>query len=500
MPKVRLLRENEEVECERGTNLYALLAARDLVDGPCGGKGVCGKCAVGVDARRVLACKYAVEKDVDVVTAPKDDIADIEVSGYHVEVEPDPADEGALGLAVDVGTTTVVVTLVELRSGAELRSASCLNSQKAYGQDVITRIHFTMDEPGGLAVLAGLVRADLERLAAAVCAEEGVDPSQVRRVVVSGNTTMVHLFAGVDPSSIAQAPFTPRLTGAVRGTGADFGLASLAEAEVFCVPCVAAYVGGDIVSGVVACDLLAPASGRTLFIDIGTNGEIVLADAGELVTCSCAAGPALEGMNISCGMRASAGAIEDVRIEGDSLSYRTIGGGEPRGICGSGIVAAVGQGVASGVIGRSGRLSKASPLVARRDGRLALVLDEARGLYLTQGDVRQVQLSKGAILAAIEALLHDRGLAAGDVARVAVSGQFGRHLSAESLVDAGFFPRAWEGRITYTGNTSQSGAVLCLVSEEMRARSERVGSHAHYLELSTLEGYDRLFVDAMAFG
>ena len=230
MPKVRLLRENEEVECERGTNLYALLAARDLVDGPCGGKGVCGKCAVGVDARRVLACKYAVEKDVDVVTAPKDDIADIEVSGYHVEVEPDPADEGALGLAVDVGTTTVVVTLVELRSGAELRSASCLNSQKAYGQDVITRIHFTMDEPGGLAVLAGLVRADLERLAAAVCAEEGVDPSQVRRVVVSGNTTMVHLFAGVDPSSIAQAPFTPRLTGAVRGTGADFGLASLAEA------------------------------------------------------------------------------------------------------------------------------------------------------------------------------------------------------------------------------------------------------------------------------
>ncbi len=498
MPVLHLLRENQELECARGANLYAVLAARDLVDGPCGGKGVCGKCRVSVDGTPTLACTYTVVDDADVVTVPKDDIADIQVSGYHIDVRPDPAAEGAYGVAVDIGTTTVVVTLVELATGRELRSASCLNAQKAYGQDVITRIHFTMDDPRGCDILAGLIRDDLNRLIAATCTGEGVDPARVERVVVSGNTTMIHLFAAVDPSSIARAPFIPTLRGPVTGSAEDFGLTSAPAAKVFCVPCIAAYVGGDIVSGVLACDLLA-ASGRTLFIDIGTNGEIVLADGGSLVACSCAAGPALEGMNISCGMRASAGAIEDVTMAGEVVSHRTIGGGAPTGICGSGIAAAIGQGVAADAIGANGRLSKSSPLVERRHGRLALVLDREHGLYLTQGDVRQVQLSKGAILAAIIALLRDRGLAYGDVDRVIVSGQFGRHLSAESLVGAGFFPREWQDRIVYTDNTSQSGAVLCLVSAGMRERSARVGSHVRYIELSVLDGYDRLFVDAMAF-
>ena len=326
MPTLHLLRENQRLECEHGANLYAVLAEHDLVDGPCGGKGICGKCRVLVDGNPTLACARAVEGDLDVVTEPKDDITDIQVSGYHIDVRPDPAAEGSYGVAVDIGTTTVVVTLVELATGRELRSASCLNAQKAYGQDVITRIHFTMDDPRGCDILAGLIRGDLNRLIAAVCTEERVDPARVERVVVSGNTTMIHLFAAVDPSSIAHAPFIPTLKGSVTGSAEDFGLISTPAARVFCVPCIAAYVGGDIVSGVLACDLLA-ASGRTLFIDIGTNGEIVLADGGSLVSCSCAAGPALEGMNISCGMRASAGAIEDVTIAGEVVSHRTIGGG-----------------------------------------------------------------------------------------------------------------------------------------------------------------------------
>lgn len=499
MPTLHLLRENRELECELGANLYAVLAAEDLVDGPCGGKGVCGKCRVMVNGESTLACTYLVDGDLDVVTQPKDDISDIQVSGYHIDVEPDEAPAESYGIAVDIGTTTVVVTLVELATARELRSASCLNSQKAYGQDVITRIHFTIDNERGCEILANLIRSDLNRLIAATCKEEGISPEQIARVVISANTTMVHLFANIDPSSIARAPFTPKVTGAVRGSGSDFGLNVVAGAEVYCVPCIAAYVGGDIVSGVIACDLLDPQAERTLFIDIGTNGEIVLADHGTLVSCSCAAGPALEGMNISCGMRASSGAIEDITIGDEGVSYKTIGGVEPKGICGSGIVAAIGEGVRSKVIGKSGRLSKTSPLVSKDDGKLALALDEDRDLFLTQGDVRQVQLSKGAILAAIIALLENRGLSYDDVNQVIVSGQFGKHLSAQSLVDAGFFPKAWRDRIMYTGNTSQSGAVLCLMSERMRETSEHVGAHASYIELSTLDGYDKLFIDAMAF-
>lgn len=176
MPVLHLLRENQELECARGANLYAVLAARDLVDGPCGGKGVCGKCRVSVDGTPTLACTYTVVDDADVVTVSKDDIADIQVSGYHIDMRPDPAAEGAYGVAVDIGTTTVVVTLVELATGRELRSASCLNAQKAYGQDVITRIHFTMDDPRGCDILAGLIRDDLNRLIAATCTGEGSTP------------------------------------------------------------------------------------------------------------------------------------------------------------------------------------------------------------------------------------------------------------------------------------------------------------------------------------
>lgn len=494
---VHLAREREDLTCAEGTNLYELLAQKDLVDGPCGGKGVCGKCRVVVDGVPTLACTYVVLHDSEVITTPKEEIQDIVSSGYHIDVVPDPVPVGSYGVVVDIGTTTVVATLVDLVSGKELRSASTLNSQKAYGQDVITRIHYTIDNPGGTATLAQLIREDIMRLVGDVSRETCVPITSIIRIVICANTTMIHLFAGVDASSLARAPFVPALHGAQVGRATDYGLA-LPAAELFCVPAVAAYVGGDIVSGIMACDLMH-SNKRTLFIDIGTNGEIVLSDRSQLVTCSCAAGPALEGMNISCGMRASEGAIEDVDITDAGVSYKTIGNGAPRGICGSGIVAAIGEGVRAGAIGKTGRLNKNHAAVELRDKRPVMVLDAAHDIVLTQGDVRQVQLAKGAILSGVEALLHHQNLSADQIEEVIVAGQFGAHLKASNLVDAGFFPQAWREKIIYAGNTSQSGGLICLLSHDVRARSEHVGDSATYLELSLLEGYDRLFVDAMSF-
>lgn len=498
MPEVWLANERRTLHCDVGHNLYDLLSVEGLIDAPCGGAGTCGKCGVEVDGETVLSCLCTVDRDLKVRTGPAAAMDEIVASGRAVDIAFDDAPAAALGICVDVGTTTVVATLVSLHTGAELASLGKLNSQKAHGQDVITRIHFTIDDPRGLSILNDLIVADIDGLIEALCRAANATCDHVESIVICGNTTMIHLLVGADPRGIAHAPFKPLIAGPVRAHGSELGLTNTPAATVFCLPPVAAFVGGDITSGMLACDL-PHAKERVLFMDIGTNGEIVLADGDRMACCSCAAGPALEGMNVSCGMRATAGAIENVRIEREEVVCDVIGHRQPRGVCGSGIVSAMATLVSHGIVGRTGRLQRTSPFVDEIDGKLVVRLCHNPDIHLTQGDVRHIQLAKGAILSGVTALLHHCEMVPEEMERVIVAGQFGAHIQPDDLVDAGFVPRCWSGRIEYAGNTSLAGGRLCLLSASARSQSLNIAQGADYVELSTLPGYEDLFMKCLSF-
>ncbi len=497
MYKVYLPKEDRSFVCESGTLLYDLLSKNGKLDAPCGGRGMCVKCRVVVDGESLLSCLYTVTKDITVEMPQKSTIGEIVSSGYCKAFTPDKYDEGLYGVAIDIGTTTVVATLVELSTAKELLSLSCLNSQKAYGQDVITRIHYSSEKPDGVKELQEIIVGDLRRLIEQLCIQQKVNSKQIKRVTVGGNTTMIHLLVGVDPISIAKSPYRPAFSGAVRISAEELGLPIDEEALVYCLPAISSFVGGDITAGILACDLSALQE-KVLFIDIGTNGEIALSSKGEICCCSCAAGPALEGMNISCGMRAAHGAIEDLTIEYDKVLYKTIGGVSAEGICGSGLLAAISEMRRAGVIHPTGRLLS-HPLVQKIDDKKVFVIDSEKKIYLTQKDIRQVQLAKGAILSGVTALLNQAELTPEEVDRVIVAGQFGAHLKPESIIGVGLLPAQWIDRISYVGNTSKTGALLCLLAEEECKKAEEVITDAVYIELSTLEGYEDSFVKCLGF-
>lgn len=476
-----------------GANLYQLLAAEGVLDAPCGGRGTCGKCAVLIDGEERLACSYSLQHDISVLLPPQNAPQEIAAAGYLKPFSPDAFPPGSYGVAVDIGTTTVVAALYDLAQGREAATLSCLNSQKAFGQDVISRINYALEHQQGLQELQALICADLRQLISGLLRQARLEPEALRLIVIAANTTMVHLLAGIDPSSLAAAPYRPAFSGALHLDAAALGLG--ADCPVYCLPAVAAFVGGDITAGLLACDA-ANWPGKTLFIDIGTNGEIVLAAGGRLFACSCAAGPALEGMNISCGMRAAAGAIESVRIAAGQIAVETIGGAEPRGLCGSGLLSAIAALRGAGVIDRRGRLTE-HPLVIRSEGKKQVPL--AGSVYLSQGDIRQVQLSKGAILSGVLTLLEAAGIDIEQLERVLIAGQFGLHLTPDSIIGSGLLPRSCGGKITYVGNTAKSGAALCLLAAAERRNGERLAGAVDYLELSALDGYQQRFIDCLGF-
>ena len=413
------------------------------------------------------------------------------------------------GLAVDIGTTTVVAALLDLRTGRELAACSAINPQTSQGFDVLSRLGFVMEQPDErVRTLQQAVVACINTLAGELAAATGLPPGSIDTLAVAANTTMLHLLLGIDPSSLGRAPFTPVFTDAQSLPAAAIGLTAAPGARLYCLPSVSAYIGADIVAGMQVAGL-AQAPGTTLFIDIGTNGEMVLASGGRLLACSCAAGPALEGMNISCGMRASLGAIEDVAVTLAGLVLTTIGNAPPTGLCGSGILAAMSTFLEMGLILPRGNLVKEQALadddprrayLCLRDGKPALRLVGGDSpVVVTQKDIRQVQLAKGALLSGLYALLGQAGLTPDAIDRVLIAGQFGAHLPVASLTGCGIIPHALAGKVAYLGNTSKSGASLALLSKPVRTDMEALARNVRYLELSTLDGFDRLFVACLDF-
>ena len=434
-------------------------------------------------------------------------------NGKVIALEPGDTTASMYGVAIDIGTTTVVCSLVDMNTGEELGHASEINAQKFFGLDVLTRITYEIENPDdGREKLQKAIVGSINKMVKSVCDKNGLTQDQIYEVAVGANCTMMHMLMGVDARPIGKAPFAPVFARAKDVKAADIGLKAAPGARLYCLPSVSAYIGADIVAGAYVCDL-RHRKGNVMFIDIGTNGEIVLAADGHLMSCSCAAGPALEGMNISYGMRAAEGAIEDIHINEDGLDLKVIGDCEPAGICGSGILTVTKELLRTGIVKKTGAFVKADKFAeddyrskyisVDEDGKRSFRMTEggegAEPLYITQGDVRQVQLAKGAILSGFMALLRKAGIGMEDLDKVLIAGQFGAHLPADSITGTGILPFEVEDRIEYVGNTSKTGAYMALMSGTVKRQMEALAHDMDYLELGATDNYERLLSECLIF-
>ncbi|MHB8074737.1 ASKHA domain-containing protein [Desulfosporosinus fructosivorans] len=428
-----------------------------------------------------------------------------------IGLEKGDTSELLYGVAVDIGTTTVVTSLINLRTGEEIDSEAAINAQKNFGQDVLTRITYVLDHgKNGRDQLQTAIVDSLNEMVKTMCERQKLSPSLIYEVTIAANCTMMHMVLGIDPLSIGKSPYAPIFVEEKDITGKDIGLTALSSfGRVYCLPAVSSYIGADIVAGAYVARLHARKD-KVLFIDIGTNGEIVLSDGGKLVSCSCAAGPALEGMNISSGMRAADGAIEEVHFDTEKgFILEVIGDKIPLGLCGSGILATIRELLKHNFITPRGNIVKPEELEVG-DPRLSYIdLDGKKRricigegptkILISQGDVRQVQLAKSAILSGFVALVKAMDLTFADLDEVIVAGQFGAHLPVESLIGTGILPKAVQEKITYIGNSSKTGAYLALMSLETRREMVTLARAFDYLELSVTKGYERLFVECSQF-
>ncbi len=523
MPKISI-KNGVELSCEKGKNLLeALVEGKVFINNPCNGKGTCGKCRVKalkdgfspINATEMrllkeeeisggirLACMVTVEDDCCIEQPEQEQKHAVLTGGYRPDFDIDGRD--GYGIAVDIGTTTVALTLVDLRNGKELSHAAAINAQKIYGLDVLTRISYEYEKgESAIEQLQSVLVESLNDLLKELCVKANIKAEEILEIVVAANCCMTHMLLGVDARSMGRAPYQPEFLEAQRCKAADIGLKAGEDTLLYCLPQVSAYIGGDIVAGVEVCQLHKEQE-NVLFIDIGTNGEIVLASQGKLLSCSCAAGPALEGMNISCGMRAAEGAIEDVVIGKDGVQLKTIGNQPPKGLCGSGILAVVRELLQGGYLKKSGVFIAADkqpePAILRLNGtkREAILCDEPE-IIVTQDDVRQVQLAKGAILSGFQVLLQEAGITMEQLDSVIIAGQFGAHLPVDSLCGIDLLPEAVREKLCYVGNASKTGAAMALLSAEKRREMEQIAKHIDYIELAQTKDYDRVFAGAMTF-
>jgi len=411
-----------------------------------------------------------------------------------------------LGIAIDIGTTSNVIYLVDLDHSVVIDSASAYNEQISCGEDVISRIIYAGRE-GGLEHLQGLVMGTLNKLLAELEERNDIDLEEIYRVMVAGNTTMIHLFLGLDPAFIRLEPYIPTLTHPLPVTARELGLHVAPEATVDCLPSVGSYVGADITAGVLSSGQFRTEK-LTLFIDIGTNGEIVLGNADWLIACACSAGPAFEGSGVQCGMRATIGAVEEVWINTETYepSYRTIGGAPPRGICGSGMISLLGEMFITGVVDKAGRLNRALDTTRIRVGEhgpeyiiawAEETEDKARDIVLAEVDIANLIRAKAAIYAGFSVLTKSVGISLADVEEVLIGGAFGKYVDIERAVSIGLLPdMPWE-RFRYLGNTSARGAFIALACPDMRREIVEIASKMTYMELSADNSFMEEFTSAL---
>ena len=476
------------------------------------------------DLERVLAAVDDLELRADlhalrvigrVLRAADYKVTAVIVDDVLIDVQEGDTTGRLYGIAFDLGTTTVVATLLDLSTGTPMAVASMLSKQQPFGADVITRISAVMMDPATLERLTGLAHESLNELAAEVCQQAGVDPADVLEVAMAGNATMTHLALGIDPEPLGVAPFIMSTRLFPEVLAADIGVSVHPRARAVIFPSFGAYVGGDITAGLLASGMNRDARTR-LFVDIGTNCEIVLGNRDWLLGTAAPAGPAFEGAAIRCGMRAADGAIEVVSMTPDGLDLKVIGDAPPAGLCGSGLVDAVAGLVRLGLLDRSGRLvpeqdaAAIAPGLASRLTQLGaervFVLhwlgepgDVSQSIYLSQRDVRELQFAKAAIATGWDILLEEAGLAPGDIQQVLLAGSFGSYLSPANAIRLGLVPRLPVLRVVSAGNVAGEGAKMALLSVRERAAALALLQEVRYVEPSDRADFNDAFVDQLSF-
>jgi uncharacterized 2Fe-2S/4Fe-4S cluster protein (DUF4445 family) len=482
---------------DKGANLLELLISKGyFINAACGGKGTCGKCKVklisgNVSAQKdkdgyILSCRAQILGDTEI------ELQSIEGSGItkHNSVISHTDGESGYGVAVDIGTTTLAFYLMDLSSGAETDSYSCLNPQAVFGGDVISRI--TASKNGKLNQLNQLIVNKVAETCDYFIKKHGI--TELKKVVLCGNTTMMHLFSGVDASPLGQYPFTPVFTGLKEFTG---GYGGIDARKIILLPCVSAYIGSDIVSGIIATNIDKSAAPKIL-LDIGTNGELVLSENGNLYCASTAAGPAFEGANITCGMGGVSGAIDSASFDGSKINYTVIGSAQPKGICGSGLIDIMALMLEYGVIDESGLIVESDYQVLAQktiDDRFYITDD----VFISQKDVREFQLAKSAICAGIKTIIKTNGLKEEDISEVFISGGLGFYINKYSAVKVGLIPPQFIDKLTIAGNSAGGGTKLCLLSEKELNRCIDVAKQCKNIELAESSIFMEEYINNMAF-
>ena len=417
------------------------------------------------------------------------------------------------GISFDIGTTTVVGNLWDLEKGTSLQIIGKTNPQIIFGADVISRINYCEDDSAKFKIIRDKIAGCLNDIIKELLTNNKIEKQDILKVIVAGNTTMSHIFAGFNPKTLARAPFTPAYSGEKVFKAREVLLNLDPETEVILLPNIAGHIAGDITAGILA-TRMEDFKGVTLFIDIGTNGEIVLSKNDKIYACSTAAGPAFEGAFIHQGMRAEAGAIEKVKIKSGTAFFKTVESKEPVGICGSGIIQVIAELLKTGIINKSGRLlmpvelegvklsdDLKSRLRENTDGREFVIVfkQEKADIVITQKDIREVQLAKGAIYSGIMLLLGLLNEKIKNVDRVILGGAFGSYLNKESAVGIGVLPDVDLDKIISVGNTAGTGASMVLLSEAERKKAIHLAKKTEHIELADCSNFQEEFLKVMSF-
>ena len=416
------------------------------------------------------------------------------------------------GIAFDVGTTTIVGTLVDLNTGEDVEIAPAVNPQSQHGHDVIARITHTVDSDDGLDILQQAVIGAVNQIIETVCQSANVQSEEIYEMTVVGNSTMLHLFLGLNPRSLGTMPYVPVISHPAEISAADLGIKINQAANVHTLPNIAGFIGADTVGAILAANFdLADDAAVKILADMGTNCELVLRKENQLFACSTAAGPAFEGAKIKHGMYAGSGAIERVYLD-DDCHYQVIGNGEPKGICGSGLVDIGAELLRVGIVDTTGRMLPAEELNDNISAKLKerilknetveFVVAHTDGnapITLTQRDIRELQLAKGAIRTGIEVLLRQADLQLDDIDELCVAGGFGNYLNKENAIRLGLIPEILPERITFIGNAAMAGAKMALISQEVRERSIKIARTTQHLQIADTPDFQMLYMESMMF-
>ena len=490
------------IDAQEGEDLLSVQIRAGLQpDAPCSGQGTCGKCLVDVQVgetyHTVKACQYEVHEDLTIRVHEKKEFNILE-SGIKRQIDLEPQISEGLGAAFDIGTTSVVCYLLDLKSGKQLGKASVLNPQSQFGADVISRCEYAIGH--GVEILSSTIRTALNELIRQACCLAGRDPLEIRLVSVVGNTCMHHLFMNIDPRPLTVVPYEAVVKDEIVMKAIEADIKVHPEGILQVLPNIAGFVGADTVGCLLATEFDS-LEDLSLMIDIGTNGEMVMGNKKRMIACSTAAGPAFEGARIECGMRGTTGAIDHVTLQDGQLICHVIGGEdtEATGICGSGLMDAVAAALDGEIIDETGRIDEDADCVFHLEENDMPAIRLSEHVYLSQKDIREVQLAKGAVAAGIDLLAAELGIGIKDIRHIMIAGAFGNYMDPHSACRIGMIPPELEDRIEMIGNAAGEGSIIATLNYPEFLHAQKIRQKAQFLELASSPDFQDTFVDNLMF-